>query len=246
MKWSFFKSGETRQAHSFEELATDMHSHLIPGIDDGVKSMDESLYLIRKMYDMGFRKFITTPHIMNEFYKNTPEIILDGLEKLREAVATTGLSVTIEAAAEYLIDIDFENKYKSGRLMTFGDGYLLVELSYYNFPQNLMNIFFDLQIEGYKIILAHPERYAYWHANPRMYQDLKERNILFQLNTISLSGFYSAAVRDMAFRLIDKGMIDFAGSDMHNDTYLQGLEKSRFEPGLKKLMESGKLMNNII
>jgi tyrosine-protein phosphatase YwqE len=242
---SLFKPKQLKQAVDLGMMPTDVHSHLIPGIDDGAKDLDESIFLIRRMYDMGFRHFITTPHIMNEFYKNTPEIILSGLEKLREAVKAAGIPVTINAAAEYLIDIDFENKFRSDKLMTFGDNYLLVELSYFNYPQNLFSLFFDLQIEGYKIILAHPERYTYWHTNQKAYFDLKDRNIFFQLNTISLAGYYQGQTREIAIKLIDNGLIEFIGSDMHNASYLHGLDKSQYEPALLKLLESGKLMNGI-
>ena len=241
---SLFKSKYLKTPLDFGSLHTDIHSHLIPGIDDGSKSLEESIYLIRRMYDMGFRRFVTTPHIMNEFYKNTPEIINSGLKKLREAIANEGIPVEVEAAAEYLIDSDFENKFHSGKLMTFSNNYLLVELSYFNYPANIFNLFFDLQIAGYKIILAHPERYTYWHSNQKAYFDLKDRNIFFQLNTISLSGYYSVPTRETAIKLIDNGLIDFAGSDMHNDNYLQGFDKSRYEPALSRLLESGKLLNS--
>jgi protein-tyrosine phosphatase len=240
---SFFKSKTLRQPLDLSSVPTDIHSHLIPGIDDGACDIEESLYLIRNMYDMGIRHFITTPHIMNEFYRNTPEIILSGLEKLREAVHTAGIPVTVEAAAEYLIDSDFENKFRSGRLMTFSGNHLLVELSYFNYPQNLYQLFFDLQIDGYKVVLAHPERYTYWHDNMKAYSDLKTRGILFQLNTISLGGYYSPRTREVAVKLIENGMIDFIGSDMHNDNYMKGLRKSLYEAPLKTLLDSESLMN---
>jgi len=143
-------------------LEVDIHSHLIPAIDDGVNSFEEALDLIKRLYDLGIRKIITTPHIKNDYYKNTPEIINRGCESLKHFVEQAQIPVEIVAAAEYLIDDGFEDKLKKGDLMTFGDNFLLVELSYYDPHPNLSSIIFNLQIEGYKVILAHPERYSYW------------------------------------------------------------------------------------
>jgi protein-tyrosine phosphatase len=220
-----------------------MHSHLIPGIDDGARTMEDSLDLVRKMHALGFTKLITTPHIQSEFYKNTPENILSGLEKLREALAAENLPVQIEAAAEYLLDDGFEEKMKNGNLLSFADKFILVEISYYSPPPNLKSSIFNLQCDGYKVILAHPERYSYWFKDFAKYEDLKERGVFFQLNTVSLAGFYPDPVKKFAEKLIEKGMIDFIGSDMHNMNYMNALERSLKEKALGRLIASGKLRN---
>lgn len=220
-----------------------MHSHLIPGIDDGARTLEDALGLVRKMHAMGFTKLITTPHIQSEFYRNTPEIILSGLEKLREAIAVDNIPVQIEAAAEYLLDDGFEEKMKNGRLLSFGDKFILVEISYYSPPPNLQSLIFNLQCDGYKVILAHPERYTYWFNDFSKYEDLKERGVFFQLNTVSLAGYYPDPVKKYAEKLIDKGMIDFIGSDMHNMNYMNALESSLEEKALGRLMASGRLRN---
>jgi tyrosine-protein phosphatase YwqE len=150
----------------------------------------------------------------------------------------------MQAAAEYLIDDKFEEKYKSGSLLTFGKKHLLVEMSYFNEHPNLKQYLFDLQIEGYKIILAHPERYSYWFRNFRKYQEMKDRGILFQININSLAGYYSGEVKKMAEKLIDEDMVDLAGSDMHNQHYLEALQNARYEKYLKKLVDSGRLIND--
>jgi len=239
----FSKSGSNHQARDFSAVKTDMHSHLIPGIDDGARTIEDSLNLVRKMHAMGFRKLITTPHIQSEFYKNTPEIILSGLEKLRNAVAAENIPVQVEAAAEYLLDDGFEEKMNAGNLLTFSDKYIMVELSYYNPHPNLKSFIFNLQCEGFKVILAHPERYTYWFKDFSKYEDLKERGVFFQLNTVSLAGFYPDPVKKFAEKLIDKGMIDFIGSDMHNLNYMNALERSLKEKALGRLMASGRLRN---
>ena len=132
-------------------LRVDMHSHLIPGIDDGSKSMEESLQLLRRLADFGLEKIITTPHIMSEYYKNTPEIIRMGLEDLRKAAKQEGIKIQIDAAAEYYIDEIFLEKVKAGEdLLTFGNQYILVETGFINKPQMLLDIFFHLEMAGYK------------------------------------------------------------------------------------------------
>lgn len=220
-----------------------MHSHLIPGIDDGARTLEDALELVRNMHRLGFSRLITTPHIQAEFYKNTPEIILSGLEKLRVAIAAENLPVTVEAAAEYLLDDGFEEKMNKGELLSFGEKFILVEMSYYNPHPNLKAYIFNLQCEGYKVILAHPERYSYWFNDFGKYEDLKGRDVYFQMNTVSLAGFYPEPVRKTAEKLIDKGMIDFLGSDMHNMRYMEALERSLSEKLLGRLMASGRLLN---
>lgn len=240
----FFGGRSLKEPMDFGLLQTDFHSHLIPGIDDGARTLEDSLSMIRQFKELGFRKIITTPHVQEEFYKNTPEIILAGLDKVKAAMSEAGLEIEIEAAAEYLLDDGFIAKFKSGRLLTFGQKHILVELSYFSPHPNLLSFIFELQIEGYKVILAHPERYSYWFNDLKKFQELKNRSVLFQLNTVSLSGYYGKDVKILAEKFIDLGMYDFAGSDMHNQHYMDSFSKARFEKSMKKLMDSGKLRND--
>ncbi len=241
---NLFTSGKLSKPLDMSVLKTDMHSHLIPGIDDGSDSLETSVGLIEGMMELGYKKFITTPHIQGEFYQNTPHIILSGLERVKRELKKQNIQVEIEAAAEYLVDDKFEEKYKEGELLTFGKKHLLIELSYFNEHPRLKEFLFDLQIEGYKIILAHPERYAYWFRDFKKYEDLKDRGVFFQLNITSLTGYYSADVKKMAEKFVDLEMIDFAGSDMHNFNYLEALKRTCSEKYLRKLVESGKLQNS--
>lgn len=206
-------------------LGVDMHSHLIPGIDDGSKTMEESLLLIKRLSDFGLRKIITTPHIMSEYYKNTPEIIHMGLEDLRKSVKSEGISIEIEAAAEYYMDEIFLEKIKRGdELLSFGDRYILVETGFINKPQMLLEIIFQLEMAGYRPILAHPERYQYLIQDKALLEDLVDRNILFQVNLLSLTGFYSKQVKDFGEMLIERNLVRFFGTDCHNERYLDMLE----------------------
>lgn len=206
-------------------LQVDMHSHLIPGIDDGSKSMEESISLLSRLASYGLRKVITTPHIMSEYYRNTPEIISMGLEDLRKAAKNHGISLEIEAAAEYYMDEIFLEKIKSGdELLTFGDRYILVETGFINKPQMLLDIIFHLEMAGYKPILAHPERYQYLLVDKKLQDELIERQLIFQVNLLSLTGFYSKGVKEFAEMLLERNAVSFLGTDCHNERYLDMLQ----------------------
>ncbi len=239
-----FFGNKLKEPVDYGVLKTDFHSHLIPGIDDGVRTIEDSLAMIRQFEELGFKKIITTPHIQDEFYKNTPEIILAGLSEVKAAMAGAGLEIELEAAAEYLLDDGFEEKMKSGQLMTFGRKFILVELSYFSPHPNLLSFIFELQLEGYQVILAHPERYSYWFNDLNKFEELKNRGVFFQLNTVSVSGHYGGDAKKIAEKLIELGMYDFAGSDMHNQHYMGSFNKARYEKSMKKLLDSGKLKND--
>lgn len=227
MSWiNFFKKKpEVFENLDLSWLQVDMHSHLIPGIDDGSKTMGESLELINRLADLGLRKIITTPHIMSEYYRNTPQIIKRGLIELRAAVNSLGIKIEIEAAAEYYMDEIFLDKIKDGeKVLTFGDGYVLVETGFINKPQMFLDILFHLEMAGYKPVLAHPERYQYLLSDKEMLEDLIDRNLLFQVNLLSLAGFYSKPVKDFAELLVERNVVAFFGTDCHNTRYLDMLE----------------------
>lgn len=245
MKWRLFSSSRHALA-DFSAIKTDMHSHLIPGIDDGARTMEDSIQLARRMHELGYTKLITTPHIQSEYYKNTPEIILSGLQRLREELSAANIPIQVEAAAEYLLDDGFEDKMNEGKLLSFADKYILVEMSYYSPHPNLKSFIFNLQVDGYKVILAHPERYTYWMKDFSKYEDLKNRGVFFQLNAVSLAGYYPNPIKKFAEKFIEKGMIDFLGSDLHNTNYMQALEKCLKERSLAKLISSGKLLNETL
>ena len=245
--WNLFSSSKSSASRitDLSVLKTDIHSHLIPGIDDGSKDIENSIELITSLHELGYQKLITTPHIISDSYRNTPEIILRGLEIVREAVRKQNIPVEIEAAAEYYVDFEFQNKIGKEKLLTFGDNYLLFEVSYLNPPENLEKVIFELQMEGYKPILAHPERYPFWYHTDQ-YEKFKERGILFQMNINSLTGYYSLKTKKVAEQLIDKGMIDFLGTDCHHMGHISLLNKVGHEKHLHKILMSGKLLNQSI
>lgn len=242
----FSKKTTTGSAADLSLLGTDVHSHFIPGIDDGAKTIEDSVAMITAMHELGYRKVITTPHVMSDFYRNTPEIIMAGLEKVRAALKEAGVPIEVDAAAEYYLDFDFEAKIEKEKLLTFGKNYLLFEVSYLNAPDNLNNILFKLQTSGYKPVLAHPERYNFWHNDFGKYEEIKSKGALLQLNINSLTGYYSPSTKKIAEQLIDKGMVDLAGTDCHHTGHLELLKKCRYEKHLHKLLESPQLLNRTL
>ena len=227
-------------------LKCDVHSHFIPGIDDGSRNMDDTLNMIGSFAELGYKKVITTPHIMSDFYKNTPEIILSGLEKVRAALKENNIPIEVEAAAEYYIDFDFEEKMNKGKLLTFGKNYVLVEISFINPPDNLNDLFFKLLTNGYKPILAHPERYNFWHTDFEKYESIIEKGVLLQLNINSLTGHYSPSTKKIAERMIENNMISFLGSDCHNMGHVELIKHVVYEKSLHTLLGSGKLLNSTL
>ncbi|MEX0883092.1 MAG: CpsB/CapC family capsule biosynthesis tyrosine phosphatase [Cyclobacteriaceae bacterium] len=221
-----------------EWMHADMHSHLIPGIDDGAQTMEESLLLVGRLKGYGLKKLITTPHIMSEFFKNTPEIIQEGLQALREAVKAQDLDIEIEAAAEYYLDeIFFEKVEKAEPLLSFGENKMvLVETGFMSKPHILLEAFFRMEMAGYQPVFAHPERYMYLHQDSHLLEALAERNILFQMNLLSLTGYYSKMVKKFAEKLIDLDLVKLVGTDCHNPRYLDALEKLPHEKYYQKLM----------
>lgn len=225
-------------------ILVDMHSHLLPGIDDGSESIEDSISLIKEYVNLGYKKLITTPHIMGDFFKNTPEIISEKLVLLNTALQKEGLDIKVEAAAEYYLDEWFLEKLNNGeKLLTFGENYVLFETSYLNDHPRLNETIFLLKAKGYWPVLAHPERYTYLYSDFKKYEEIYEKGISFQLNINSLAGYYSKTAQAIAVKLVEKEMISFAGTDCHSMRHLDVLKKTRLTKEYKKL-QSLYLLNN--
>jgi len=232
---SIFAKKEPAQPFDLSLLKTDMHSHLIPGIDDGSKTMDETLAMLAKFETLGYSKIITTPHIMAEVYPNTPEVILSGLENVQKAAKEIGLSLQIEAAAEYYFDQSLIEKVQQKNVLSFGNNYVLVEFSFHAQPDNEHRLFFEMQVADYRPILAHFERYPYFHGSTEKAREYKEKGALIQVNLNSLTGHYGPGVKKQAERLIDEELVDFVGSDCHRIQHLMHLEEHLHLPYYHKL-----------
>ena len=243
LRW-FSKKKDERDPLDFSILKTDIHSHFIPGIDDGSPDMDTTINLILEMQKLGFSKVITSPHVMSDFYKNSSEIILKGRDAIRTELAARNINMDFDAVAEYYIDYNFEQKIGKEKLLAFGDNYLLVELSFVESPKNLFDIIFKLQLEGYKIVLAHPERYHYFQM--RDYEELINRGVFLQINWLALIGYYSLEVKKKAEYLIMRNMVSFLGTDCHNMQHAALYKRCQTKKAWHDLCNSGKLLNNTL
>ncbi|GAB5539019.1 MAG: capsular polysaccharide biosynthesis protein [Salibacteraceae bacterium] len=224
-------------------LHTDVHSHFIPGIDDGSPDMDTSMELINGMIGHGSKKVITTPHVMSDMYRNTPEIINRGCDDLRAALAKANIDVELECAAEYYLDQDLKQKVKRKEVLTFGDNYLLFELPFTMEPPIMSEVVFEMQLSGYRPVLAHPERYGFWHHDFEQYQSMVDKGVILQLNINSITGHYGPEVKRIAERLIDGEMIRMLGSDCHHIGHIEIMHQAKTSAHIHTLVQSGKLIN---
>src|SRR5690606_9007885 len=182
--------------------------------------------LVEGMYQMGCRKMIATPHISEDMYPNTNAVILKKRDELRSALEKKNLAVQVEAAAEYMIDEQFLKLVEKENLLTLdGDKQVLVEMSYLSESPYLFAAIFKLQTHGYQPVLAHPERYQCYFDKPEAFDELLSKGCIFQLNALSLSGYYGKMVQKTAAQLIRKGHYSYIGSDVHHPRHTSQLNK---------------------
>ncbi|PIF60655.1 tyrosine-protein phosphatase [Flavobacterium sp. 11] len=203
----------------------DIHSHLLPGIDDGARTFGDTLRLTQALQEIGISEFITTPHIIQHVWDNTHEQILEKKATTVIELEKNSITVPFKAAAEYLMDDQFVKLFESHDLLTLKDNYVLVEMSYINPPIQLYSILFDLQVAGYIPVLAHPERYLFYHNNFNEYLKLKRAGCLFQLNLLSVVGYYGAGITKITEQLLQKGMYTYVGSDVHHDNHITAFKQ---------------------
>jgi protein-tyrosine phosphatase len=228
----------------FRSLVADMHSHLLPGIDDGATDLPTAVELVKGLIQLGFSKLITTPHIMQVLHPNSPHIILEKLEELKQELNRQQIGIDISAAAEYFLDDAFAGQLQQkAPLLTFGNNYVLVEFSLANPSFGTKEMLFELQMQGYVPVIAHPERYLYLWRNREFYDEMKASGCLFQVNLLSLAGYYGKAENEMAHYLLRKNYVDLLGTDVHHARHLATLHNEALISTVHKLMESGQLLN---
>lgn len=198
----------------------DIHSHLLPGIDDGAKTVEDSLQLTKALQGFGTSQIITTPHVIYCFWENTSENIQEKLISTNIELQQNNLVIPFRAAAEYMMDENFVKLFQSEKLLTLKDNYVLVEMSYINQPIQLYSILFDLQVAGYIPVLAHPERYLFYHNNFEEYKKLINAGCLLQLNLLAVVGYYGEGIAKIAEKLLKNGMYSFVGSDVHHSNHI--------------------------
>ena len=239
----FFSKKRIPLTDFFTNSFVDIHSHLLPGIDDGAKDIDTSIALILKMASYGIKNFITTPHVLGNVYPNSTAVIKEKLTVVQKELEKREIKgISIQAAAEYMLDEEFSALLEQKDILVLKDNYILVEMSYFSAPMNLYELLFNIQLKGYKPVLAHPERYNFYHSDFKSYYKLKQAGCLFQLNLLSLTDQYGKGVQKISEKLLKENLYDFVGTDTHHQNHLALLPKIGTKKTLDKI--SHLLSNN--
>ncbi|NID12781.1 tyrosine-protein phosphatase [Fibrivirga algicola] len=216
----------------------DMHSHLLPDVDDGIRSTEEALTCLRQFASWGIQHIVTTPHISQDVYPNTSDLLRTVADELRTQLEAENLPITFHVAAEYMVDELFVKRMQADDLLSFGaERYVLIETGWASLPMQLSTWLFQMQVHGYKPILAHPERYSYFRGKLESLAELREQGCLLQLNLMSLAGRYGQEARRMAHALIQLGLVDFVSSDLHSPRDLPMLKKAMQTTDYQKLCQ---------
>tara|TARA_S200000501_G_scaffold371833_1_gene415695 strand:- start:4446 stop:5174 length:729 start_codon:yes stop_codon:yes gene_type:complete len=210
----------------------DIHSHTLPYLDDGSKTMNQTKEMVQKMKDLGFSKIICTPHSYPGLYDNTTDSIKKSFESVKKNLRH---DIELDYASEYFLDHHVIEKAEKKTLLTIKKNYVLVEMSFIYPPNNLYEILFQLKINDYKIILAHPERYRFYFNSFKEFHKLKDFGCHFQLNLCSLTGYYGNDVAKFANKLVNENLYDFSGSDFHSLREIQEFNKAVKITNLDKL-----------
>ena len=240
--FSIFKK-KVFPATDYFPIVTDIHSHILPGIDDGAPDVDTSILLIEGLMNLGITQSVATPHIIGDLYRNDAATINKALALIKDALDEKQIDFKITAAAEYMLDSYFlELLYSKTPLLTIKNNLLLTEFSYADKPYNVEQILFNIITEGYQPILAHPERYGYYHNDLKQYNYLNELGFVFQVNLLSLTGYYGKPAARAANYILKNNLASFVGTDLHHERHLNALSdnknKTLFEEALK-----GKIFN---
>lgn len=221
-----------------ELLQADMHSHILPGIDDGAPDIEASLHLVRGLMGLGYKRLVATPHIISDIHPNTPETIEAAFQQLSVALAENQIDIPVSYAAEYMLDENFLNMLGEGELLCIREQIVLIETMFMDTPPNLEHILFQMQTHGYQPLLAHPERYHYLDKSFSRLNPFLDRNCLLQCNALSFVGYYGKREQEMALRMLDAGIIDYIGSDMHHNRHLKNMQLFTVPAKVAKQLEA--------
>jgi protein-tyrosine phosphatase len=242
----FFFSKKKTDPVDLSWLSADMHSHLLPGIDDGSPDVVSSIELIKGFQALGYKKIITTPHILWEIYPNTAAIITSKQDEVKAAISDAGINIEFKAAAEYFIDEHFVQQLKDKvPLLTISQNIVLVEFSMIAAPVDWQEVLFEMQMQNYQPVLAHPERYTYLGRKTELFDQLKDAGCWFQLNLLALTGYYGETVHELADHLLKKNYYDLAGTDLHHSKHLAQLQRLPSTP-LNRLRDSDLIKNHLL
>ena len=235
--FNFFKKEKKAVVTETFPVSTDIHSHILAGIDDGSPDITTSLKLVKGLYDLGYRKLVATPHVIGDFYRNNPIIINRELERLKIACAEAAIDIELSAAAEYMLDDYFlQILRQKEKILPVYRNIILTELPYSVVPMNVNETMFEILTAGYQPILAHPERYFYYHKSFDEYFKLKELGFSLQVNLLSITGYYGQPVAKAAKFIFENGLADYVGTDMHHIRHLEALSSDKTNIILNKYL----------
>jgi len=231
----------------FAALGTDMHCHLVPKVDDGSKCDEESIECLQTLSAVGYKRVIITPHFQHPRFPNQEDDITRRYEDLKKHVKEAGVDIELVGiGGEYRIDSGFAPRLENPRFLQIGGKYVLVEFSLHQQMMGCDEMIFDMQMKGYEVILAHPERYPYLNVNGLRMEQLKNQGVFFQTNVLSLGGFYGEEAKHRAVEMIERGWVEFMGTDTHNTMYAQALSDLSRNKKVEKLLEKHQFLNNTL
>ena len=235
--FSFFKRS-SKEPFPFDQLKTDFHSHILPGIDDGSPDTDTSITLIKGLIDLGYENLVGTPHVMEDIWKNDNQTISNSHTLLNASLKDSGINIDIRSAAEYLVDANFEKLLRNKeKLLTIKDNWVLIEVSFIAPPPQLREVIFEMQLQGYQPVFAHPERYSYYHHRKNALEEISNAGCLLQCNLLSFAGYYGPTVLKAAESLAVNKMVDLLGTDLHHQRHLEALQQLKLTKGLGLAMD---------
>ena len=245
--FNFFHKKNNTPKPIFAALGTDMHCHLIPRVDDGSKCMEESIDCLNTLKAVGYNKVYITPHFQHPRFPNDEEDIKRRYEEVKKAAAEAGVEIELAGiGGEYRIDSGFHNRLENPRFLQVADKYVLVEFSLHQQMMGCDEMIFDMQMKGYDIILAHPERYPYLNVFGSRMEQLKNQGVYFQINALSLGGFYGEEAKRRAYYMLEQGWVEFMGTDTHNTVYAQALINLTHDRKVEKTLEKYDFLNKTI
>ena len=231
----------------FEFLGTDMHCHLVPKVDDGSKCIEESVECMKALASVGYKKMILTPHFQTPRFENDEDDIVRRYEEMKRQAADMGVEIDIcGIGGEYRIDSGFAKRLENPRFLQIGGKYVLVEFSLHQQMMGCDEMIFDMQMKGYEVILAHPERYPYLNVGGSRMEQLKNQGVFFQVNVLSLGGFYGEEAKRRAFEMVEGGLVEFLGTDTHNSMYAQALIDLTHNRKVEKLLMNHEFLNKTL
>ena len=243
MAFNLFKKKYTPRP-IFAALGTDMHCHLIPQVDDGSKCTEESIECLQTLTAVGYKKVYITPHFQHPRFPNDEDDIVRRYGDLLKAAREAGVEIEIAGiAGEYRIDSGFAPRLQNPRFLKVADKYVLVEFSLHQQMMGCDEMIFDMQMKGYEVILAHPERYPYLNIDGKRFEQLMNQGVYMQCNVLSLGGFYGDEAKRRALTMIERGWVSFLGTDTHNALYCQALRDLSCNRKIEKLLEKHEFMN---